>query len=157
MGSVRDVVALEHLLIGQALAVIADAPRLDGLKKGFAVVVLLLDKLAVVVEFVKRRGNGQQRGARQLEHGQNGFHEEVHRDVRGLIDDDNVTACAASGLRTKVSGRKLKLKSRQAWTMEGARSTTGLLGDMKEMQGSRSLVFFTWSQRLLQEEQGHPF
>jgi len=41
----------------------------------------------------------QQGRARELEHRYNGFLEQVHGDVRGLIDDDNVSAGSAGRLR----------------------------------------------------------
>jgi len=92
-------VTFEHLLVWKAAAIIADASGLDRLEKGLAMVVLLLHKLGVVIELVQGRGNGQECSASKLEHGYNGLLEELDRDVGGLIDDDNVSACSTRRLQ----------------------------------------------------------
>jgi hypothetical protein len=99
MGTVRDVVTFDHLLVGEQAALIADSAGPDRLEEGPAMLVFLLHELGVVVELVVRGADGQKRGARELQHGHNGFLEKVHGDVRGLIDDDDVSTGSTGRLR----------------------------------------------------------
>lgn len=108
MRRVLNVVALDHVLVRQQGAVIADATGLDGLEKGLAVFILLLDELRVVVELVEGRRNGQERRVGKLEHGHNRLIKEIQGNVGGLIDDDDITTGTASGLSRTHIARKLE-------------------------------------------------
>lgn len=59
MGTVRNVVTFNHILIREQPAILTDTTSLDGLEKGVAILVLLLNELGVVIEFVKGCRNGQ--------------------------------------------------------------------------------------------------
>ncbi len=130
MRRILNVVALDHVLVRQEGAVITDAPKkeirekkgdlaasspsLDGLEKGLSVFILLLDELGIIVEFVEGSRNGQQRRVGELEHGHNGLIKEIQGNVRGLIDDNDITTGTASGL-----------KRRRKWTSQKARNARG--------------------------------
>ena len=140
MGAVWDVVAFDHLLVGQARAFFADASSTDGFEEGLAVLILLLHELGVVVKLIVGRADCQERGARELQHGDNGFLEQVHGDVCGLIDDDNVSAGSAGRLPrqsqhgnthaakqdTEVSGSQGIVTSSRGNDQRDARSTSRL-------------------------------
>lgn len=128
MGTVRHVVAFDHLLVGEALAFFADTTGSHGLEEGPAVLVLLLDELGVVVELVVRGANGQERSARELQHGHDGFLEQVHGNVGGLIDDDNVSAGTAGRLGISPTDHTTK-KTKDARSREkGEEKVSGKRG-----------------------------
>jgi hypothetical protein len=91
MSTVLHMVALNHLLMGQPRAVIADTTSLDGLEEGVAILILLLNELGIVVEFIKGRRDAQQRCVGQFQDGHDGFVEEIEGDVSGFIDDDDIS------------------------------------------------------------------
>jgi hypothetical protein len=70
-------VTLDHQVVRQEGAVIAYSASLDGLEEGLAILVLLLDELRVVVEFIERCRNGQQRRVGKLEHGYDRLIEQI--------------------------------------------------------------------------------
>ncbi len=60
VSTILDVVTFNHLFVRQPRAVIAHTTSLDGLEEGVAILILLLNELGVVVEFVEWRRDAQQ-------------------------------------------------------------------------------------------------
>ena len=147
MRSVLDVLALDHLLVVEPRAVIADTTCLDGFEEGLTVFILLLDQLGVVVELVQGRRNGQQGRVGKLEHRDDRLIEEIQGNMGSLIDDDQITTGTTGRLTKRLVLKTLMGVSKAVRAFASGRESTITSLFAREKPTQNGLVFISYLRR----------